>query len=253
MTLQTVNVLFDATAPSGALIAGARVRARLTGYEADGTLIVPAIVEGITGLDGTVVLPLWANTRGARGTQYEVSINSEGRSLFAGLIVVSEAAPEDQPVPMRLLLQASPPPTVDAAQQALQQLQAAQVEIASAVASLSRFTRLAAGPVGGSKVLRYAADGAVDVASADTPAHRSVLAGVSLTAASAAAQPVTYQRAGLISDSGWAWVEQQPVFAGLNGQLTQAYNPAWSWVCIVGVAVNATTVHLTFDPPILQV
>lgn len=256
--ISTVNVLFEATAPDGAFVAGARVRARLTGYELDGTLIVPRTVEGTTAVDGTVVLALWPNVRGVNASRYEVSIttphaSAAARPLWSGQIVVPDAAPPDQPVPMRLLIQADPPPALDAAQQALLQLQAAQADIASAVATLSRFSRPSAGPLGGGKVLRYTAAGAVDLASADTPAHRALLAGVSLNAVSNAGEPVTYQRAGLITDSGWAWAEQQPVFAGLNGQLTQAYNPAWAWVCIVGVAATATTIHLTFDPPILQV
>lgn len=251
MSLPLVNVLFEAEGPDGALVAGARVRARLTGYELDGTLIVPRTVEGVTDNTARKVLGLWPNTRGVRGSQYEVSITLDNKPLFSGLIVVPETDLADQPVPMRLLIQAAPPPALDAAQQALLQLQAAQIEIAASISSV-KLIRPAAGPLGGSKVLRYTGAGTLDIASADDAGHRPLLAGVSVNAVSVAGEDVEYRRAGTLTDSGWAWAPGLPVYVGVGGALTQTYSAAWQWACIAGIAVTPTTLHLTFDPAILQ-
>lgn len=122
---------------------------------------------------------------------------------------------------------------------------------AQSVYSSTQF-RPSAGPIGGSKVLRHALDGTVDLASADNLAHSGVLAGVSVNAVSGAGQEVEIRRLGEFYDSGWSWIPGLPVYVGLAGVLTQTYSPSWAFVCIVGAAITPTRVDLTFEPAITQ-
>lgn len=108
------------------------------------------------------------------------------------------------------------------------------------------------GPIGGSKVLVHAPGGTVALASADDPAHRGLIAGISVNAVSGAGQAVEFKRQGAFTDAGWSWTPQAPVYAGLNGALTQVHSPAWEWVCVVGIATSATSIDVNFQPAIAQ-
>lgn len=112
--------------------------------------------------------------------------------------------------------------------------------------------KLSNGVVGGGRMVRYVDATHVGIASADTIAHLASIAGVSLTAASAAEQDVNFARLGEVVDSGWAWTPGLPVYLGLNGVLTQTHSPAWAFVLIVGVALSATRLIVDFRAPITQ-
>jgi hypothetical protein len=63
-------------------------------------------------------------------------------------------------------------------------------------------------------------------------------------------QSVFIQTEGDFTDDSWAWIPG-PVFLGLNGFLTQTADPSKHLVQI-GVAMDATTVVVDIEPPILR-
>lgn len=140
--LTTTTVRCTIHYPDGSAAAGVGVRAHLTHDEVDGGVVVPRLVEGTTDEDGIVDLDLWPNTRGVNGSQYSVvAVAAAGWStLFQGLATVPESG---SVVNLHSIL-TDPPPTVDAAQQAVEDAQAAR-DLAQTYAAASA---AAAGLVG---------------------------------------------------------------------------------------------------------
>jgi hypothetical protein len=121
------------------------------------------------------------------------------------------------------------------------------------VATLTNDLKLSSGVVGGGRVVRFTDATHVAIASADTAAHASMIAGVSKTAASGSEQTIEIVRTGgEVDDSGWTWTAGLPVYCGINGVLTQTYSAAWSFVLIVGVALSATRIAVQLRDPISQ-
>jgi hypothetical protein len=79
----------------------------------------------------------------------------------------------------------------------------------------------------------------------------SVYAGVTRMA-TIAGDPINVVRSGLLSESGWTWTPNAPIFIGANGMLTQTQPTAGNPVRRIGWAISATELNL--DPyPIIGV
>lgn len=101
----------------------------------------------------------------------------------------------------------------------------------------------AAATVNGHRVVAINADGTVthlDLSEAEAAL------GVSLNAA-LAGEPVTVQRTGLVSHSGWAWTPNTPIFAIDDGQISHT---AGSVIIPLGVALDTDTIFIRIDNPI---
>ena len=93
----------------------------------------------------------------------------------------------------------------------------------------------------------YEASGLVYVLDYRDAAHIDLLVGITMTAADGGA-PIAIQRAGEISDSGWAWTPGR-VYLGVAGQLTQT-PPETGYSVLIGSAVSATRILLNLQDPI---
>ena len=93
----------------------------------------------------------------------------------------------------------------------------------------------------------YEASGLVYALDYRDAAHIDLLVGITMTAADGGA-PIAIQRAGEISDSGWAWTPGR-VYLGVAGQLTQT-PPETGYSVLIGSAVSATRIILNLQDPI---
>lgn len=109
--------------------------------------------------------------------------------------------------------------------------------------------RTAAGPLSSRRAVTVAGDGRVAYPDRAVTADASRFLGILVTSASAADDPVTVRRRGAITEAGWSWTPG-PVWVGDTGLLTQAV-PSTGWVLQVGTAINATTIDIEPEPPIL--
>lgn len=108
---------------------------------------------------------------------------------------------------------------------------------------------LAAGPIQGGRAVTLDAFDQVAAPDLDLAVDGLRLLGVALNSASAQGEQVSIRRRGTVVDSGWAW-DEGPVYVGVGGALTQTL-PASGWVCLIGTAVNPTTVEISPQPIIL--
>ena len=136
MTIKTIPIQFNLLAPSGAPAAGAQVIARLinaaTGapsFDTDGSdgAAVPIRVTGLADEAGLLVLELWPNERGTRGTAYAISATAGNFNLLPGAVISVPDGEEGVAVDFASLLNVAPYPAIDAAQQAVAAAQAAAV------------------------------------------------------------------------------------------------------------------------------
>ena len=110
---------------------------------------------------------------------------------------------------------------------------------------------IAAAALGGHRVVRALFDGRVDYASNDALAHANSVIGITTQAAAADAQ-IQVQAIGRITEPSWAWTEGLPVFAGVNGLLTQSppAAPAAAFSLVVGVATSPTSLNVAIKAPL---
>lgn len=112
-------------------------------------------------------------------------------------------------------------------------------------------TGTAGATVGGQRVLVSQA-GQLIHGSADTADHFGRVVGVSANAAITGA-PVRYVSAGVINDPSFSFTEG-PVFAGLNGTMTQTYptvGGGFVFLQQIGYASSSTRLLIQIAPPIL--
>lgn len=104
-------------------------------------------------------------------------------------------------------------------------------------------------PLSGHTALAYESSGGVVPLDVLNPAHGHSLAGISKNAASAGSL-VELLTHGHLSHNGWQFETGKPVFVGIGGVLTQtpAAPPLAVWRRCVGVALNATTLVIDFQP-----
>jgi len=94
MALTTTVVSGRVPLPNDANPANAEVIFTLTGYDTDLAIIIPEPVTATPDAGGNILISLWPNTRGLRGTQYTVKVKFadpwDVRQYDLGKITVSE-------------------------------------------------------------------------------------------------------------------------------------------------------------------
>lgn len=105
--------------------------------------------------------------------------------------------------------------------------------------------RTAGQNLSGHKVLSAAIDGKAIYADVNTVTTSAII-GISLNAASLN-DTVNIQTSGMLQHTGWSFTPQEPVFAGLNGQLTQT-PPNAAYSAEIGVALSTDTLIINIHP-----
>lgn len=109
--------------------------------------------------------------------------------------------------------------------------------------------RVADVALGGHRVVRATSVDGVDYASNDQPSHRDVVIGITSNAASSGGA-VSVVSAGAMTEGSWSWTPGLPIYAGLNGALTQT-PPVSGWLRILGFATSPTSIVVQLLPPIV--
>lgn len=118
------------------------------------------------------------------------------------------------------------------------------------LAGATEVTAIAGEAIGlGAPVYKQADDKFYECSSED-PATREII-GLAAAAASLG-DSVTAIATGLFTLGGWSWTVGQPVYVGLNGNLTQT-PPIDGYLAVIGHAVAAATILLHIEPSILIV
>jgi hypothetical protein len=110
-------------------------------------------------------------------------------------------------------------------------------------------TQIADGAVGGGRVVVPTTSGKVGYADKSTLAHANKIAGVTKGAAADLAS-IDVQFSGKMSDSGWTWITNNPIFCGLTGILTQVV-PTSGWVTQVATALSPTEIIIEIKPTLV--
>jgi hypothetical protein len=113
----------------------------------------------------------------------------------------------------------------------------------------SYLTYLADGAVGGQRVVRATTAGKVGYVDPSDPAQAHAAIGLTMGAAANGAS-INVQFSGEMSEPGWAWTANLPIFAGANGVPTQT-PPAIGFQAPIGVATSATAMVIQIKSPIV--
>ena len=107
---------------------------------------------------------------------------------------------------------------------------------------------MAAAPVRAHHVVVGQVDGKARELGIDTPGHGLSILGIARTAADTG---VTFsvQSSGYMTEAGWSWAPNEPIYAGAEGLLTQSI-PAGSFIVIVALALSATEINVFLQTPI---
>lgn len=108
---------------------------------------------------------------------------------------------------------------------------------------------VADGALGGRRVVRATAAGKVGYVDPSDSAQAHAAIGLTMGAAADGA-PINVQFLGEMSEPGWDWVVNQPIFAGANGIPTQT-PPATGFQAAIGVATSATSMVIQIKSPIV--
>ena len=118
-------------------------------------------------------------------------------------------------------------------------------------------------PTGGAQVVSYIAGVALgghrmvvldasqqaQYASSATPAHISIVLGMT-TGAAIAGAPVQIQTGGEITEPSWSWSLGSPVYLGVNGLLTQT-PPSSGFSLVIGFPISATVLFINLREPVI--
>lgn len=97
--------------------------------------------------------------------------------------------------------------------------------------------------------LRPSFDSKADYADSDSATYANSVLGISVISA-LTGTPIQIQYKGEIVNPGWSWVENEPIFCGPAGSLTQTA-PTSGFQLIVGIAVAPTKMVVGIKQPIL--
>lgn len=107
-----------------------------------------------------------------------------------------------------------------------------------------QITGTAAVPLSGHRAVYRRADGLIEYASSDNPAHIGVPIWVT-TGAASASTTVTMVALGEIVEGSWTWTPG-PIFLGINGALTQTppAEPVHDFLAVLGYAPTSTRMYV---------
>jgi hypothetical protein len=101
------------------------------------------------------------------------------------------------------------------------------------------------------QVCRYVSPTEVGPASASSAAHAYLCAGICITPNPTIGKVVQILNRGQVYNASWSWIPGDPVFVGVNGALTQTYDPLWAFLITVGTALDTHTIQVYLRPPIM--
>lgn len=117
--------------------------------------------------------------------------------------------------------------------------------------SSSLITLEAGASLGGHRCVAWQADGTVYHADNLTAADAHAAVGITTGAASPGSD-ATVRTSGLMTEPSWAWTPLGLIFVGTNGLLTQTAPAAPAFVRVLGHAIDATSMWVDPQPPIIQ-
>jgi hypothetical protein len=91
----------------------------------------------------------------------------------------------------------------------------------------------------------------VDIASALVIDHVNLVLGLTIESAVSAETVVQVVRLGELEDSAWAFIPFRAVFLGVDGRLTQTFDPSWAFVCVMGTALSASKIMVDVRPAVI--
>lgn len=112
------------------------------------------------------------------------------------------------------------------------------------------YAKLSAEPLSAQRVMRSTDATHVDYCDAWSAGHLDVLLGISTNSTSGAEQPINVISFGDMTEPSWSWTSGAPIFCGLNGMLTQTFDPTWIWCRKVAYATSPTTIVVQLREPI---
>ena len=96
-------------------------------------------------------------------------------------------------------------------------------------------------------VVGQAGDGVRELDITDNSHGISIL-GIA-TQAALTGETTKVQSSGYMTEAGWSWTPEEPIYAGAEGLLTQTL-PAGNYVVIVALALSATEINVSIQTPI---
>jgi hypothetical protein len=108
---------------------------------------------------------------------------------------------------------------------------------------------LAGETLSGHRAVILSATGAAYYADKNTLSHIGRVYGITVNAALVGGQ-VQLVRVGNVTESGWNWTPDVPVYLGANGVLTQV-EPTIGFLQAIGIAVAPTTLFVSLHEPFL--
>ena len=125
LPVTTVNANLLQAIGEAAIGAVLTYRLDRTDKDPDHGIIVPQDYAFTIPESGEVTIDLWPNARGTNSSRYNVTITRTSGNAVTTLWNVKATVPESGPVDLRDIISTPAPPSLDAAQQAVQQAQAA--------------------------------------------------------------------------------------------------------------------------------
>lgn len=113
----------------------------------------------------------------------------------------------------------------------------------------SYLTFLADGALGGQRVVRATTAGKVGYVDPSDPVQAHAAIGLTMGAA-ADGVGINVQFSGEMTEPGWAWTANLPIFAGADGVPTQT-PPTAGFQAAIGVAISATAMVIQIKSPIV--
>lgn len=115
----------------------------------------------------------------------------------------------------------------------------------------STITAEAAEALGGHRAVAWRSDRTIELADNTTSAHRWATVGVTTGAASLGAE-ASIQAGGLLVEPSWSWTPLGLIYLGTAGALTQTPPTAPAFLRVLGHAIDATSMWVDVQQPIIQ-
>lgn len=110
-------------------------------------------------------------------------------------------------------------------------------------------TKTAAQTLSGHRVVRSSGGDDVELCSAADLGDLHTALGVT-TSAAVAGDLVPVRTLGELVEGSWSWAEGSPVYCGVDGVLTQTFDPGWAWSRVIAVATSPTSIYILPREPI---
>lgn len=107
-------------------------------------------------------------------------------------------------------------------------------------------------PLSGHKVVKLTADGTLVYADCRSAFDALTMIGV-ITNAVNPGDTVIPVSEGIVTHLGWAWTPNQPIFLGIDGDLTQVLPGTAVFVKRLGLALSSTSIALNFTSPAINI